>query len=1108
MKNLSTRIIKFNFLKISDLSQTTEIVDKQQYETAAADLKSLKLLKRGLVSSLKLFRKNNNVNDEILSVGHCSTEITKKEEVKVNKNKKDNFENCYVYSNLSHYIYKFVICTLLISQIIFSKIIIIKKSIDKNAALLKQLLNNNLAYFRNFRNYKTHINIDKLTKIKQNIYKKLTSKKNIINKLVSQILLYFSRRYKNNKNYIYLRTTKIENRLRKRQISVKKTNLVKKNKFVKVKNVIISEINEIKLNKSLNNSVVSSIKMPTNNDMTPRTEKKVESTIDEVVSRSSINQTNNEDTNVVKNLVNSFEELDNNLNKDKINIENNKLKIQRITTSSKAKEDYRHTIDEDRINKKLRTGFSDTEDNNWILGPSDLVRLKQKRNLNDLWESETEVESINESMEYEKQIDVNIKIIMKSIKIKLFNEKSNEMRILKESLDVMNREEELSLTQQSIFEMARTKIEAYENNKSKAIQLVKKIITFNDENWYAIEVERLKKLLKKMEQDEDLSSEEDEYLVNATEDFRVQEEREKYTQLINSLLGNDNLHAEETQPLQSILQTIERSKTIGVSDNNKNYVDNLTEKCRIYDTRLNQLFDINYARQILDGDDLRELEQLRHILEAENKNDCLINNQASRVIALRNKSEIIISRKTVSSNTESINNNNLDESRQTRATNLETGDVEQLVSQEHNKETQNKQEECKEKEVREQYNKENKKRMYGTLVIDDIENHHNILQNFLDRSETFDKKHQRNIYSVLLRGSGLKYFPKNMDERNDEVIRRVDIDIEEIERNELLILNKSECVGKNKDDMNPEEIIDDYAIMLKVNNRVAFSKLLARWPENSFVNGIVPTLVPVEKLSLTFVGIETEIPIEYLQSKLLERGLVDVKRTLRNGKETTIVRANALSGEAYISILKNGVHLNPKKRVPYPGTNRVMSCQTCIQSNCKNRECNKIALCHRCSKAGHASITCTNEAYCIQCGMKHYVDSEKCAVWRERFYKENDFIIKVLIKEKIIHHRKELLVNKDCDEDDEIISSNGKTSSEFKELKEQVNKMGTRMDEFEKEQIKIKNDITGMANNIKSITTNVATLTKLQTQQFDQLQNQVKKSESTLLEAIAALKRN
>jgi len=364
---------------------------------------------------------------------------------------------------------------------------------------------------------------------------------------------------------------------------------------------------------------------------------------------------------------------------------------------------------------------------------------------------------------------------------------------------------------------------------------------------------------------------------------------------------------------------------------------------------------------------------------------------------------------------------------------------------------------------------------YGKFIVEDIDEYYDMLNNHITKTADFDKKYNRNSFSVVLRGSSIEFFPNSIDERNKEIAN-----IEDIEHNAVMILNKEEFIGKKNEDLNDEErknLIDDYTILVKVSNRQAYEKLLIRWPENAFLSGIVPVLVPNEKLPVIFYGIELDVPIHFLQEKLAERGLLDVKRGSKDGKINTIVRANAISGIDYINIIKNGIHFNPRKRMPKPSTYRCTSCPNCLSPICKTKDCNKPTNCGRCGISGHSATKCMETENCFACGGKHYNDSEKCAVWRTRFYKENDYVIKILLDANLITSRRELLFNPESDDTD-AGKALAVTADLPNEIKLKFKSYDERLNNIEKEQKESKTSIELSEEKVKNVSTEVECIKK------------------------------
>ncbi len=126
-------------------------------------------------------------------------------------------------------------------------------------------------------------------------------------------------------------------------------------------------------------------------------------------------------------------------------------------------------------------------------------------------------------------------------------------------------------------------------------------------------------------------------------------------------------------------------------------------------------------------------------------------------------------------------------------------------------------------------------------------------------------------------------------------------------------------------------------------------------------------------------------------------------------------------------------------------------------------------------------------------------------MWRDRFYKENEYIIKILISANLIKNRRELLFNPNSDEGETGYEISDKINNE---LNSKIKLVESRLDIIEKDQkdakvsvamledkVKhISNEVESVKQECKSIHTKMDNYNQIQTKRLDDIEKVFKKN--------------
>lgn len=382
-----------------------------------------------------------------------------------------------------------------------------------------------------------------------------------------------------------------------------------------------------------------------------------------------------------------------------------------------------------------------------------------------------------------------------------------------------------------------------------------------------------------------------------------------------------------------------------------------------------------------------------------------------------------------------------------------------------------------------------------------VAEHYSKIKKIIDENEDLERNYPREQYTVILQGKCLSLIENDFEDRKKKLFdyKRV----ADPESCELIMVNKEEYVGKFRDECN----IDDFdtkkrMIRIRVDNYDDYIKLLTPWADEIFGGDVIATMVPNPLLKIK-IEIETEVNVEEVKEDLEDKyGICNVKRvnkiiqnkTKKKLEEpdlieipTKMVIGEALSLHHYINAIKNKIYVNQSKRVVKFCVDHAKCCPKCpsiTHSYCKNEE----EFCHRCGLKGHRMAKCQNEVRCFRCHRTHYSNSEECKQIRDLTYKNNDYIISVLLGTKIIKNKTEILdlkyasietIKEISDENNCLIVNNDlnkvkeEIKNELKVMKENIAENKIRIEKQEADNEQFRFEIVKLNNNYNDLKTHV-----------------------------------
>lgn len=381
-----------------------------------------------------------------------------------------------------------------------------------------------------------------------------------------------------------------------------------------------------------------------------------------------------------------------------------------------------------------------------------------------------------------------------------------------------------------------------------------------------------------------------------------------------------------------------------------------------------------------------------------------------------------------------------------------------------------------------------------------IAEHYSKIKRVLEDNEELDKMHPREMYIVYIEGKCLSTIDNDFEERKKKIFEYKKV--AEPESCELLRINKEELVGKFKDQYIGEDIDSKKRmIRIKVDNYDDFTKLLTPWSNEIFGGEVIATMAPVQQLKIQF-EVETDYDIENIKDALEEKyGIYNIKRIYKkvvnrykkaqDESETLEIPTRIITGEAltlyhYINSIKNKIYVNQTKRVVKFMVDHARCCGSCpsiTHSHCNNDH----EFCHRCGQSGHRMAKCTNEIRCARCFRAHYCSSEECKQIRELTYKKNDYIIGVLLANKIIRNKSEILdlkfasdsTRKEIDAEAnlnlynniELSKLKDEISQELSEIRVSIEENKARLDKQDNTNIQLKDEMLKISSSYNELKT-------------------------------------
>lgn len=257
-------------------------------------------------------------------------------------------------------------------------------------------------------------------------------------------------------------------------------------------------------------------------------------------------------------------------------------------------------------------------------------------------------------------------------------------------------------------------------------------------------------------------------------------------------------------------------------------------------------------------------------------------------------------------------------------------------------------------------------------------------------------------YQVVVRGPGIENFKKDMMSRMREIKR---------------------CIpGISIDEISSYE--DNKSIIIKTLKADSFKKLKNQktWPTNAFKDGIKVEYLPthIELKINDFDKSRAISPNNELYHKLNEAGFAQASRVKRDDKEKNQIKGYAKSLAHLVEIMKNkGIEIETnneikkfKVEICFKYTSPCNKCGS-LQHNSRYHSKENSIKCIRCSDNGHTMDNCMSDYLkCANCHKSHQSDDERCQKLREKIYELNSYILKILLTEKIINKREEILRNK------------------------------------------------------------------------------------------------
>ena len=144
-------------------------------------------------------------------------------------------------------------------------------------------------------------------------------------------------------------------------------------------------------------------------------------------------------------------------------------------------------------------------------------------------------------------------------------------------------------------------------------------------------------------------------------------------------------------------------------------------------------------------------------------------------------------------------------------------------------------------------------------------------------------------------------------------------------------------------------------------------------------------------------------------------GLYDIKRVYKHQNQPcSKIMAKCKSIFQFIQLLKYGITFG-KSGKRHPVLPRIINykiCEHCGDLNHREKDCIREHKCLKCGEIGHQAKKCKSKAFkCLNCSGPHESYSDQCERLAEKKLSINDFTIKILLGERFITNKYDILLN-------------------------------------------------------------------------------------------------
>lgn len=188
--------------------------------------------------------------------------------------------------------------------------------------------------------------------------------------------------------------------------------------------------------------------------------------------------------------------------------------------------------------------------------------------------------------------------------------------------------------------------------------------------------------------------------------------------------------------------------------------------------------------------------------------------------------------------------------------------------------------------------------------------------------------------------------------------------------------------------------LKESTVLIATDDQDTFDELRTDWPEDAFIRGVKivnsnaaqknPNQPKIYKIVIKSVHPDIDLNDESVSSQLTGQGLTKFHRiTNKDGKVTSLVKAEIVDLEKYKSILKNGLYFGFSRTRAIEPDRPPNQCFKCQAIGHSSFDCREIQRCAKCS-GPHNFKDCDSEnIICANCKESHWALSRSCPVLLE-----------------------------------------------------------------------------------------------------------------------------